>query len=70
VGERREVEHGRFDFKCKPGANYGITQLLYSDTIVVRPGEVDELTPQLTQVGAPVPIRPAERRAAEERPGE
>src|SRR3954447_9801073 len=27
----------------------------YSDTIVVRPGQVEELTPQLTQVGAPVP---------------
>jgi serine/threonine protein kinase len=36
----------------------------YSDTIVVRPGQVEELTPQLTQVGAPVPARPAERRSA------
>ncbi len=35
----------------------------YSDTIVVRPGQVEELTPQLTQVGAPVPARPAERRS-------
>jgi serine/threonine protein kinase len=26
----------------------------YSDTIVVRPGAVEELTPQLTQIGAPV----------------
>ncbi|KAA0083739.1 hypothetical protein CIW52_14255 [Mycolicibacterium sp. P9-64] len=30
----RDGEHGRFDFKCKQGANYGMTQLLYSDTIV------------------------------------
>jgi serine/threonine protein kinase len=29
----------------------------YSDTIVVRPGEIMELTPQLTQIGAPVPAR-------------
>jgi hypothetical protein len=28
----------------------------YSDTIVVRPGQVQELTPQLTQIGAPTPI--------------
>jgi serine/threonine protein kinase len=27
----------------------------YSDTIVVRPGEVQEVTPQLTAIGAPVP---------------
>jgi hypothetical protein len=33
----------------------------YSDTIVVRPGQIEELTPQLTQIGAPVPVR---RRAA------
>ena len=30
----RDGEHGRFDFKCKQGANYGMTQLLYSDAIV------------------------------------
>ena len=30
----REGEHGRFDFKCKQGATYGMTQLLYSDAIV------------------------------------
>ena len=30
----REAEHGRFEFKCKQGANYGMTQLLYSDAIV------------------------------------
>lgn len=30
----REAEHGRFEFKCKQGATYGMTQLLYSDTIV------------------------------------
>jgi serine/threonine protein kinase len=34
----------------------------YSDTIVVRPGEVQELTPQLVQVGAPIPLRARERR--------
>jgi serine/threonine protein kinase len=36
----------------------------YSDTVVVRPGQVQELTPQLTQVGAPIPMRQTERRAA------
>lgn len=30
----REGEHGRFDFKCRRGATYGMTQLLYSDAIV------------------------------------
>jgi hypothetical protein len=30
----REGERGRFEFKCKQGATYGMTQLLYSDTIV------------------------------------
>ena len=30
----REGEHGRFDFKCNQGANFGMTQLLYSDAIV------------------------------------
>ncbi len=30
----REGEHGRFQFKCERGANFGMTQLLYSDTIV------------------------------------
>jgi hypothetical protein len=30
----REGEQSRFDFKCKQGANYGMTQLLYSDAIV------------------------------------
>jgi hypothetical protein len=29
----------------------------YSDTIVVRPGQIQELTPQLVQIGAPVPAR-------------
>jgi serine/threonine protein kinase len=33
----------------------------YSDTIVVRPGQIEELTPQLTQIGAPVPARRNER---------
>jgi serine/threonine protein kinase len=36
----------------------------YSDTVVVRPGEIQELTPQLTQVGAPAPSRSSERPAA------
>jgi hypothetical protein len=36
----------------------------YSDTIVVRPGQVEELTPQLTQIGAPAPVRPSEQRRA------
>jgi serine/threonine protein kinase len=36
----------------------------YSDTVVVRPGQVQELTPQLTQVGAPSPTRQTERPAA------
>jgi hypothetical protein len=30
----REGEQGRFTFKCKQGATYGMTQLLYSDAIV------------------------------------
>ena len=30
----REGEPGRFEFKCRQGATYGMTQLLYSDTIV------------------------------------
>lgn len=30
----REGEQGRFAFKCGRGATYGMTQLLYSDTIV------------------------------------
>lgn len=29
----REGEHGRFQFKCGRGANYALTQLLYSDAI-------------------------------------
>ena len=37
----------------------------YSDTIVVRPGAVEELTPQLTQIGAPLPTRREARRQAE-----
>jgi serine/threonine protein kinase len=34
----------------------------YSDTIIVRPGQTQELTPQLVPIGAPAPTRPAERR--------
>lgn len=30
----REGEQGRFSFKCDKGANFGMTQLLYSDAIV------------------------------------
>ena len=30
----RDGEGGRFNFKCEKGANYALTQLLYSDTIV------------------------------------
>ncbi|MUL83044.1 MULTISPECIES: mycobacterial-type methylenetetrahydrofolate reductase [unclassified Mycolicibacterium] len=30
----RDGEQGRFNFKCEQGATYGMTQLLYSDTIV------------------------------------
>lgn len=30
----RDGERGRFEFKCKQGATYGMTQLLYSDAIV------------------------------------
>ncbi|BBY51041.1 hypothetical protein MARA_45090 [Mycolicibacterium arabiense] len=30
----RDGEQGRFNFKCKQGATYGMTQLLYSDAIV------------------------------------
>jgi serine/threonine protein kinase len=36
----------------------------YSDTIVVRPGQIQELTPQLTLFGAPVPVRRGEQRRA------
>jgi serine/threonine protein kinase len=36
----------------------------YSDTIVVRPGQVQELTPQLIQLGAPMAPRREIRRAA------
>jgi hypothetical protein len=30
----RDGEQGRFNFKCNQGANYALTQLLYSDAIV------------------------------------
>ena len=36
----------------------------YSDTIVVRPGQIQELTPQLTQIGAPAPTTKHEARPA------
>jgi serine/threonine protein kinase len=35
----------------------------YSDTVVIRPGQVQELTPQLTQIGAPVPSARSHRPA-------
>jgi hypothetical protein len=35
----------------------------FSDTIVVRPGQVQELTPQLTQLGSPAPSTRRETRA-------
>ena len=35
----------------------------YSDTVVIRPGQVQELTPQLTQIGAPVPSARSQRPA-------
>jgi serine/threonine protein kinase len=35
----------------------------FSDTIVIRPGQVQELTPQLTQLGAPAPSTRREVRA-------
>jgi serine/threonine protein kinase len=35
----------------------------YSDTIVVRPGQIDELTPQLIPIGAPIPARRNQQRA-------
>ena len=36
----------------------------YSDTIVVRPGQIEELTPQLTLFGTPVPARRGDQRRA------
>jgi serine/threonine protein kinase len=36
----------------------------YSDTIVVRPGQIQELTPQLTPIGAPAPTPKREGRPA------
>jgi serine/threonine protein kinase len=35
----------------------------FSDTIVIRPGQVQELTPQLTQLGAPAPSARRQQRA-------
>ena len=40
----REGEAGRFEFKCRQGATYGMTQLLYSDTIVGFLSEFAEKT--------------------------
>jgi serine/threonine protein kinase len=36
----------------------------YSDTIVVRPGQIQELTPQLTKLGSPVPTPRQDQRRA------
>jgi serine/threonine protein kinase len=36
----------------------------YSDTIVVRPGQIQELTPQLVPIGAPAPVKRGEQRPA------
>lgn len=36
----------------------------YSDTIVVRPGQIEELAPQLTLFGTPVPARRGDQRRA------
>jgi serine/threonine protein kinase len=36
----------------------------YSDTVVIRPGQIQELTPQLVQLGAPIAPRREVRRAA------
>ena len=35
----------------------------YSDTVVIRPGQVQELTPQLTRIGTPVPSARSQRPA-------
>jgi serine/threonine protein kinase len=35
----------------------------YSDTVVIRPGQVQELTPHLTQIGTPVPSARSQRPA-------
>lgn len=40
----REGEQGRFNFKCNQGANYAMTQLLYSDAIVDFLGEFAKTT--------------------------
>jgi hypothetical protein len=40
----RDGEHGRFNFKCERGATYGMTQLLYSDSIVAFLREFAETT--------------------------
>ena len=37
----------------------------YSDTIVVRPGVVEEFTPQLSPIGAPIPARRNQQRRTE-----
>lgn len=46
----REGEHGRFNFKCERGANYGMTQLLYSDAIVGFLREFAAKTPHRPEI--------------------
>lgn len=46
----REGEQGRLNFKCNRGATYGITQLLYSDTIVHFLGEFAKSTDHRPEV--------------------
>ncbi len=42
----------------------------YSDTVVIRPGQIQELSPQLTQIGAPIPTaRSAQRPNVQCTPG-
>ncbi|NYH77862.1 hypothetical protein FHR84_001176 [Actinopolyspora biskrensis] len=46
----REGEHGRFNFKCEQGATYGMTQLLYSDSIVGFLKEFAQQTPHRPEI--------------------
>ena len=46
----REGEAGRFGFKCRQGATYGMTQLLYSDTIVGFLTEFSRISDQRPEI--------------------
>ena len=46
----REAEHGRFEFKCGKGANFALTQLLYSARIVDFLAEFADRTPHRPEV--------------------